>query len=64
VIAGAWMVVALLLATVIGRAIRVADDAEVLAELNFVVDGNPLTAPVPEAFAVAGSSFPSARGRA
>ncbi len=48
-VATAWMVVALLLAVVIGRAVRIADDADVLAEFNFVVEGDPVTAPVPEA---------------
>ncbi|WP_157943948.1 hypothetical protein [Blastococcus atacamensis] len=61
-VAAAWMAVALLLAMVIGRAVRIADDADVLGERNFVVDGDPLQAPVPEAFAAAGSYVPPARG--
>lgn len=44
-VVAAWTVLALFLATVIGRGIRLADDTEGLGELNFVVDGNPLEAP-------------------
>ncbi|TFV53707.1 hypothetical protein [Blastococcus sp. TF02A-35] len=54
-VAAGWMMLALLLATVIGRGIRLADATEGHTELNFVVDGNPLEAPLPEAvFAAAG----------
>ncbi|RBY96249.1 hypothetical protein DQ237_10330 [Blastococcus sp. TF02-8] len=55
-VAAAWMGLALLLATVIGRAVRIADDdAELVTEMNFVVDSNPL-----EAFA--GSAGPGVPG--
>ena len=40
-VASCWMVVALLLAAVIGRAVRIADeDAALTAELNSVVAGS------------------------
>ncbi|WP_147251436.1 hypothetical protein [Blastococcus sp. TBT05-19] len=60
-VAGCWIVAALLLAAVIGRAVRIADkDAALTAELNFVVDEHPLPALTSQAFTAADSyGFPT-----
>ena len=59
VVAAAWMVVALVLAPIIGRAVRLADTTEVLADRNAVVDAHPLEALLPELLA-AGAGSPGA----